>query len=81
MLPLCSYMEIPCVFQWSYGVVLWELLTRGMCPYPAVDNWDIMRYLKSGRRLEKPEYCPDDVCVYVINNHEFFSELNASSDR
>lgn len=47
------------VFQWSYGVVLWELLTRGVTPYPEVDNWDIIRYLKAGRRMPQPNYCPN----------------------
>ncbi|KAG8173530.1 hypothetical protein JTE90_008864, partial [Oedothorax gibbosus] len=44
---------------WSYGVVLWELMTRGVSPYPDVDNWDIIQYLKSGRRMPQPSYCPD----------------------
>ncbi|KAF8783541.1 Tyrosine-protein kinase transforming protein SEA like protein [Argiope bruennichi] len=44
---------------WSYGVVLWELMTRGVSPYPDVDNWDIIHYLKSGRRMPQPSYCPD----------------------
>ncbi|XP_062614200.1 hepatocyte growth factor receptor-like, partial [Saccostrea cucullata] len=43
---------------WSFGVVLWELMTRGSQPYPEVDNWDMSIYLKSGRRLLRPEYCP-----------------------
>ncbi|XP_061187116.1 hepatocyte growth factor receptor-like [Saccostrea echinata] len=43
---------------WSFGVVLWELMTRGAQPYPEVDNWDMSIYLKSGRRLLRPEYCP-----------------------
>ncbi|GAB1602321.1 hepatocyte growth factor receptor-like [Argonauta hians] len=43
---------------WSYGVVLWELFTRGVNPYPTVDNWDMPKFLKSGRRMEKPDYCP-----------------------
>ncbi|XP_061186838.1 tyrosine-protein kinase receptor UFO-like [Saccostrea echinata] len=46
---------------WSYGVVLWELLTRGSKPYPEVDGWDMLKYLKSNRRLHKPLYCPDVV--------------------
>lgn len=44
---------------WSYGVVLWELMTRGICPYPDVDNWDIVRYLKLERRMPQTSYCPD----------------------
>jgi len=47
------------VVQWSYGVVLWELMTRGVSPYPDVDNWDIVTFLKNGRRLPQPPYCPD----------------------
>ena len=54
------------VFQWSYGVVLWELMTRGVCPYPEVDNWDIVKYLVSGRRMPQPTYCPD--ALYVTPN-------------
>lgn len=43
---------------WSYGITVWELMTRGVRPYATVDNWDMERYLKSGRRLPQPIYCP-----------------------
>ncbi|CAH1783578.1 unnamed protein product [Owenia fusiformis] len=46
---------------WSYGVCLWELMTRGVSPYPEVDGWDMVRYLKSGRRLPQPTYCPNEL--------------------
>lgn len=49
---------------WSYGVLLWELMTRGVVPYPDVDNFDIYRYLKEGRRMLRPRYCP--VLLYKI---------------
>lgn len=49
--------------QWSYGVTLWELMTRGVRPYAAVDNWDMERFLKSGRRLPQPLYCPTQLYV------------------
>ncbi|XP_053377268.1 hepatocyte growth factor receptor-like isoform X2 [Mercenaria mercenaria] len=49
---------------WSFGIVLWELMTRGVNPYPEVDNWDIVRYLKHGRRMPQPQYCPDQ--LYAI---------------
>ncbi|KAH9519880.1 hypothetical protein Btru_071127 [Bulinus truncatus] len=52
---------------WSFGVVLWELMTRGLMPYPEVDNWDIIRYLKAGRRMPHPIYCPDQ--LYEIMLH------------
>ncbi|XP_043934870.1 macrophage-stimulating protein receptor [Protopterus annectens] len=44
---------------WSFGVLLWELMTRGTSPYPDVDPYDITRYLLKGRRLPQPEFCPD----------------------
>ncbi|MEJ1280894.1 met proto-oncogene [Cricetulus griseus] len=44
---------------WSFGVLLWELMTRGAPPYPDVNTFDITIYLLQGRRLLQPEYCPD----------------------
>ncbi|GFO06236.1 hepatocyte growth factor receptor [Plakobranchus ocellatus] len=51
---------------WSFGVVLWELMTRGLKPYPEVDNWDIARYLKAGRRMPHPNYCPDPLYEIML---------------
>ena len=47
--------------QWSYGVLLWELMTRGETPYEHIENWDIARYILKGNRLERPKYCPISV--------------------
>lgn len=44
---------------WSFGVLLWELLTRGAPPYPHIDHFDLTQFLAQGRRLPQPEYCPD----------------------
>ncbi|KAM4747548.1 hepatocyte growth factor receptor [Rhinophrynus dorsalis] len=44
---------------WSFGILLWELMTRGAPPYPDVNSFDITIYLLQGRRLLQPEYCPD----------------------
>ncbi|CAF0881012.1 unnamed protein product [Adineta steineri] len=43
---------------WSYGILLWELLSRGKTPYPGIDNADIFTYIKNGYRLPQPTYCP-----------------------
>ncbi|XP_062970653.1 macrophage-stimulating protein receptor isoform X4 [Cynocephalus volans] len=46
---------------WSFGVLLWELLTRGAPPYPHIDPFDITHFLAQGRRLPQPEYCPNSL--------------------
>lgn len=43
---------------WSYGILLWELFTKGAVPYPMVNNWEILPFLNTGRRMEKPYTCP-----------------------
>ncbi|GAB6029602.1 macrophage stimulating 1 receptor (c-met-tyrosine kinase) [Chamberlinius hualienensis] len=52
---------------WSFGVVLWELLTRGIPPYPDVDNFDILRFLRSSRRMPQPSYCPNELYSVMLN--------------
>ncbi|XP_049272533.1 hepatocyte growth factor receptor [Rhipicephalus sanguineus] len=51
---------------WSYGVLLWELITRGVTPYPEVDNWDIVDFLKQGRRMKQPSFCPDEMYAIML---------------
>ncbi|KAM4863659.1 macrophage-stimulating protein receptor [Urocitellus parryii] len=46
---------------WSFGVLLWELLTRGAPPYPHIDPFDLIHFLAQGRRLPQPEYCPNSL--------------------
>jgi hypothetical protein len=36
-------------------------LTRGVTPYPDVDNSDVAAHVKEGKRLKKPKECPEDV--------------------
>jgi serine/threonine protein kinase len=49
---------------WSYGVLVWELFTRGMIPYSNIDNKFLFYNLENGYRLPKPQSCP--VSIYAI---------------
>uniref|UniRef100_A0A665VE06 receptor protein-tyrosine kinase n=1 Tax=Echeneis naucrates TaxID=173247 RepID=A0A665VE06_ECHNA len=51
---------------WSFGVLLWELMTRGAPPYSDVNSFDITVYLLQGRRLLQPEFCPDALYTVMI---------------
>ncbi|XP_066034081.1 tyrosine-protein kinase Mer isoform X3 [Chamaea fasciata] len=46
---------------WAFGITMWEIATRGMTPYPGVQNHEIYEYLFHGQRLKKPEDCLDEL--------------------
>lgn len=46
---------------WSYGVLLWEIVTLGATPYPGMSGSTVMIKVKDGYRLPKPVYCPDEI--------------------
>ncbi|KAL0970430.1 hypothetical protein UPYG_G00241840 [Umbra pygmaea] len=40
---------------WSFGVTMWEILSRGKTPYPGVHNHELLDLLNAGHRLKPPE--------------------------
>ncbi|XP_067025150.1 angiopoietin-1 receptor-like [Acropora muricata] len=46
---------------WSYGVLLWEMETGGLKPYPGLTTTELMSELRKGYRLEKPNGCSDEM--------------------
>ena len=50
-----------CSCNIAFGVVLWELTTRGSVPYPGLVNSQIYNHLESGNRMECPNDIPDHV--------------------
>ncbi|XP_012285404.1 tyrosine-protein kinase receptor torso isoform X1 [Orussus abietinus] len=42
---------------WSFGILLWEIVTLGCNPYPGTSTSRVLRLLKSGYRMERPQNC------------------------
>uniref|UniRef100_A0A0M3HJ39 Protein kinase domain-containing protein n=1 Tax=Ascaris lumbricoides TaxID=6252 RepID=A0A0M3HJ39_ASCLU len=47
-------------FRWSFGILMFEIITLGGSPYPGVQPDDMMDHLDAGERMEKPDNCPDN---------------------
>ena len=60
-----KYLYLLCLSlnRWSYGVVLFEILTLGGTPYPTISNHDLLRELQRGYRMEKPDNCSPPLWV------------------
>lgn len=52
---------------WAFGVLLWELATYGMSPYPGVELSQVYELLETGYRMQCPEGCPPP--VYELMRH------------
>lgn len=56
---------------WSFGVVLWELVTLAKAPYQAIDNSKMEQHLKTGHTLPQPNNCPYDLYLVMKNCWEY----------
>ncbi|CAL2049322.1 unnamed protein product [Caenorhabditis brenneri] len=46
---------------WAFGVLLWEIATYGMAPYPGVELSNVYGLLENGFRMDGPQGCPASV--------------------
>ncbi|XP_014298126.1 proto-oncogene tyrosine-protein kinase receptor Ret isoform X1 [Microplitis demolitor] len=52
---------------WSFGVLLWELVTLGASPYPGVDVHNLYNLLKAGYRMERPANCSSQLYKLMVS--------------
>ncbi|XP_070557265.1 fibroblast growth factor receptor 4-like [Ptychodera flava] len=50
---------------WSYGIVLWEIVTLGSTPYAGMPAKKVIQKLKCGYRLPKPNHCSNE-CYQIM---------------
>ncbi|XP_071755323.1 tyrosine-protein kinase FRK [Centroberyx gerrardi] len=43
---------------WSYGILLYEIMTFGQMPYPAMTNLQVVQRVPAGYRMSCPPHCP-----------------------
>ncbi|XP_041061118.1 protein-tyrosine kinase 6-like isoform X2 [Carcharodon carcharias] len=43
---------------WSFGVLLYEIVTHGRTPYPGLDNQEVVSMVSKGYRMPCPDGCP-----------------------
>ena len=46
---------------WSFGILLYELITQGGCPYPTMNNAQVLEALQKGYRMPCPAGCPEQL--------------------
>ncbi|XP_032966741.1 tyrosine-protein kinase Fer isoform X3 [Rhinolophus ferrumequinum] len=67
---------------WSFGILLWETFSLGVCPYPGMTNQQAREQVERGYRMSAPQHCPEDIFKimmkcwdYKPENRPKFSEL------
>ncbi|XP_024903484.1 tyrosine-protein kinase Fer isoform X2 [Pteropus alecto] len=67
---------------WSFGILLWETFSLGVCPYPGMTNQQAREQVERGYRMSAPQNCPEDIFKimmrcwdYKPENRPKFSEL------
>ena len=67
----------------AFGVLLWELATYGMSPYPGVDLTEVYHLLERGYRMERPPGCPAHIyqlmmkCTWYLDKSVHFNKVIA----
>ncbi|XP_078575854.1 angiopoietin-1 receptor-like [Branchiostoma floridae x Branchiostoma japonicum] len=51
---------------WSFGILLWEIVTLGGTPYSGMKSRTLLRSLREGYRLPKPRNCEEDLYQMML---------------
>ena len=69
---------------WSFGVVVWEIMTLGQQPYSGMENKEVIEHIRKGGLLDIPSKCPNEMFIYIslflnvflcFNNFCFFRKF------
>ena len=52
---------------WSFGILLWELVTKGSLPYPDMTNGQLCIAVIEGYRMPEPKDCPEPLYEIMLD--------------
>ena len=52
---------------WSFGVLMYEMFTFGQIPYASMNNDELLVFLQSNGRLERPANMTDELCEIMYS--------------
>ncbi|XP_068196149.1 tyrosine-protein kinase Lyn isoform X2 [Antennarius striatus] len=53
--------------MWSFGVLLYEIITYGKIPYPGMTKGEVMSSLQRGYRMPRPDNCPTELYEMMMS--------------
>ena len=51
---------------WSFGILLYEIVTYGRFPYPGMSNYEVLERVPQGYRMPCPSGCPEALYQIMI---------------
>ena len=52
---------------WSFGILIYELITHGRIPYPGMTSGEILAKVEQGYRMPPPPGCPDELYQTMLD--------------
>ncbi|XP_037385952.1 tyrosine-protein kinase Fer isoform X1 [Talpa occidentalis] len=59
---------------WSFGILLWETFSLGVCPYPGMTNQQAREQVERGYRMSAPQNCPEDIFKIMMKCWDYKPE-------
>lgn len=52
---------------WSFGILLYEIVTLGGAPYSTLSNTELLQALKHGHRMARPDNCSQEIYNIMLD--------------